>query len=248
MSHPRFFALIIGTEILNRRRQDKHFAFVSEALARYGHRLSGSFVIEDDPQLIIQTLQFIAAQSDTVLLSFGGIGSTPDDYTRQAAATALSNGELYQHEEALSIIQERFQGEAIPDYALEMGQFPKDAQILENPFNKMPGFSLQDRFFFMPGFPSMSHPMTEYILQTYFAIQRVTYRYTLTALCKESQLIEIMKQVPKEVELSSLPKFYSDGWKTIISVASEDQKAAEASFALFTNALDEMKVYYSLGE
>ncbi len=32
ISEPRFFALIIGTEILNRRRVDKHFDFVTTAL------------------------------------------------------------------------------------------------------------------------------------------------------------------------------------------------------------------------
>ena len=43
---PNFFALIIGTEILNRRRTDAHFDFVTQALANKGHKLTGSFIIE----------------------------------------------------------------------------------------------------------------------------------------------------------------------------------------------------------
>ncbi len=31
MSEPKFFVLIIGTEILNRRRKDTHFDFVTKA-------------------------------------------------------------------------------------------------------------------------------------------------------------------------------------------------------------------------
>ena len=49
MSEPKFFALTIGTEILNRRRTDKHFDFVTKALSQKGYKLSGSFIIEDDP-------------------------------------------------------------------------------------------------------------------------------------------------------------------------------------------------------
>ena len=49
MPKVNFFALIIGTEILNQRRTDKHFDFVAQALAHYGKKLTGSFIIEDDP-------------------------------------------------------------------------------------------------------------------------------------------------------------------------------------------------------
>ena len=80
---PQFFTLIIGTEILNRRRTDKHFDFVTKALLEKGHKLTGSFTIEDDPALIVQTIKFIASQPNPILFSFGGIGSTPDDHTQK---------------------------------------------------------------------------------------------------------------------------------------------------------------------
>ena len=114
MSEPRFFALIIGTEILNRRRADKHFDFVTNALAKKGHTLTGSFIIEDDPALIVQTIQFIASQDNAVLFSFGGIGSTPDDHTRKCAAIALKDGILYLHEEAKEIIVNKLGEKAYP--------------------------------------------------------------------------------------------------------------------------------------
>jgi len=246
MEKPNFFALIIGTEILNQRREDKHFKFLASTLARYGQKLSGSFVIEDDPALIIQTLRFIASQPNPVLFSFGGIGSTPDDHTRHCAAVAFRDAKLYQHPEATKIIHHRFKNP--PPYALEIAQLPRRAKLLANPVNQMPGFYLDDRYFFMPGFPEMSHPMVEDILKRFFATRRVQHRYTLTALCKESELIDVMKQMPKGVEFSSLPKLYNDGWKVIISVASEDQKLAEESFGLFEEALTKKGIYFSLGE
>jgi len=130
-------------------RSDKHFDFVTQALLQRGHKLTASFIIEDDPDLIIQTIQFIQAQPDAVLFSFGGIGSTPDDHTRQCTATALSDGKLYPHTEAQQIISENVDTVKRP-HALNMGMLPKEAKLIDNPVNNMPAFQLEDRYFFMP--------------------------------------------------------------------------------------------------
>ena len=43
-----FYAVIIGTEILNGRREDKHFRFVRDLLNSYGHNLFATFIIKDE--------------------------------------------------------------------------------------------------------------------------------------------------------------------------------------------------------
>lgn len=245
MSEPRFFALIIGTEILNRRRSDKHFDFVTKALAQKGHRLSGSFIIEDDPALIVQTIQFIAAQQNAVLFSFGGIGSTPDDHTRKCASMALRDGSLPLHEEAKEIIVNKLGENAYP-YSVRMAELPEGATLLENPVNQMPAFALDERYYFMPGFPEMSHPMVKKIIEKLLPNKRNYYRHTLTALCKENIFIDLMEKMPKEVEYSSLPKLYTDGWRVSISVASTDEKLASETFKLYLDLLEEKKIVYSL--
>ena len=245
MLEPQFFTLIIGTEILNRRRTDKHFDFVTKALAQKGYKLSGSFIIEDDPALIIQTLKFIASQPNPVLFSFGGIGSTPDDYTRKCAAIALKDGHLPIHQEAKKIIEEKLGEDAYP-HPIKMAELPKGAELLYNPINKMPAFSLDERFFFMPGFPEMSHPMVEVILEKLIPNKKEYYRHTLTALCKENELIEVMEKMPKEVEFSSLPKLYSDGWRVSISVASYDEKLAFNAFQMYIDLLEAKNISYGL--
>jgi molybdopterin-biosynthesis enzyme MoeA-like protein len=245
LSEPRFFALIIGTEILNRRRADKHFDFVTNALAKKGHTLTGSFIIEDDPALIVQTIQFIASQENAVLFSFGGIGSTPDDHTRKCAAIALKDGILYLHEEAKEIIVNKLGEKAYP-YSVRMAELPKGATLLENPVNQMPAFALDERYFFMPGFPEMSHPMVEKILTKLIPNKREYHRHTLTALCKENVFIEVMEKMPQEVEFSSLPKLYTDGWRVSISVASTDEELALESFNKYIDLLEEQHIVYSL--
>jgi len=242
---PNFFTLIIGTEILNQRRQDAHFNFVSKALANKGYRLSGSFIIEDDPALIIQTIKFIASQPNPVLFSFGGIGSTPDDYTRKCAAMALRKGDFVVHEEAKRIIEETLGDKAYP-HPIHMAKLPRGAKLLENPVNNMPAFSLDERYFFMPGFPEMSHPMVTKILEELIPNKQEIYRYTLTAQCKESIFIEIMQQMPKEVEFSSLPKILDDGWSTSISVASQNEVVAKEAFYQYVDLLERQNISYTL--
>ncbi len=241
----KFFTLIIGTEILNRRRTDAHFDFVTKALEKKGHKLSGSFIIEDDPALIVQTIKFIASQPNPILFSFGGIGSTPDDYTRKCAAIALKDGHLPVHQEAKKIIEKKLGKDAYP-YPIKMAELPKGSKLLDNPVNKMPAFSLDERYFFMPGFPEMSHPMVEEILEKLLPKSKTYYRHTLTALCKENELIEVMEKMPKEVEFSSLPKLYPDGWKVSISVASHDKALSLQAFQIYIYALDAKKIVYAL--
>lgn len=245
ITEPRFFALIIGTEILNRRRVDKHFDFVTQALEQKGHKLTGSFIIEDDPALIIQTIKFIASQENPVLFSFGGIGSTPDDYTRKCAAIALKDGQLHVHQEAKMIIEEKLGERAYP-HSIRMAELPKDAELLDNPINNMPGFSLDERYYFMPGFPEMSHPMVEAILTKLIPNKINYYRHTLTALCRENELIEVMQKMPEAVEFSSLPKLYSDGWRVSLSVASRDEKLAFEAFSMYIDLLEKKNIAYGL--
>ena len=242
---PKFFTLIIGTEILNRRRTDAHFDFVSKVLADKGYKLTGSFIIEDDPALIVETIKFIASQPNPVLFSFGGIGSTPDDHTRKCAAMALCDGKLYTHREAKEIIENKLGKNAYP-HPIVMAELPNNADLLDNPVNQMPAFSLDERYYFMPGFPEMSHPMVVKILEKLIPHKKEQYRYTFTALCKENEFIEVMENMPKEVEFSSLPKLYSDGWKVTISVSSHNQALSHEAFDMYIQVLKEKNIVYTL--
>jgi len=248
MKDYNFYALIIGTELLNGRREDSHFKFVRDTLKKRGLKFSGSFIIDDNPNLIASTISYIANLPNSVLFSFGGIGSTPDDHTRLAAAKALKDGKLYPNKEFEKLIIERLGEKAYP-HPINMAKLPLGAKLLPNPVNKMPGFSLDDRFFFMPGFPQMSHPMVEYVLDKYFKDSgKKEYRYTLTALCRENEFIELMQNAPKDVEVSSLPKLYSDGPRATISVASYNKQKAKEEFDKYIKLLEEKNISYGLGE
>ena len=243
----RFYALIIGSEILNGRREDAHFAFVRKALLNRGYSLYGAFIIEDDPLLITRTIRFIADDPKAVLFSFGGVGSTPDDHTRSCAAEALRDGKLYKHETAARIIEETLGERAYP-HPIRMAMLPKDAELIDNPVNNMPAFSIDGRFFFMPGFPEMSHPMVESILDSLVPSKRSYFRKTLTAECRENEFIELMEAAPEHIEVSSLPKLSDEGWFATLSVAGEDETAVKAWFDKFRAMLEKKGIGYRLSE
>jgi len=173
-----FGLLIIGDEILSGKRQDKHLAKVIELLTARGLALSWAQYLGDDPARITAALRSAFASGD-VVFSCGGIGATPDDHTRQCAAAALGVP-LALHPEARELIMVRVrklaaeQGwTADPDHPdtihrLNMGVFPEGAQIIPNPHNQIPGFSVGD-VHFVPGFPVMAHPMIEALLDGRYA-------------------------------------------------------------------------------
>lgn len=240
-----FYAVIIGTEILNGRRTDKHFEFLKEELEKYGHQLFASFVIKDDPELITQVYKMIKSDHKSVMFSFGGIGSTPDDLTREIAAKVFRNAQTQSHPKFLQDIIERFGDEAYP-HRIHMADLPPKADLLFNPVNNMSGFSLDQRHFFVPGFPSMAHPMLKDVISKYFSKKIQKYRKSLYAYTSENTLISVMKQIPKHIELSSLPIFADNQPNVELSLYGEAEDEVIHYFNLFITELKNKDINYKL--
>jgi len=240
-----FYAVIIGTEILNGRRVDKHFEFLKAELSKYGHELYASFVIKDDVKLIKNIYTLVKADKEGILFSFGGIGSTPDDLTRSIAADVFTAKDLLRHPEFEKDIIERF-GDAAYPHRILMSDLPQGSNLLFNPINNMSGFSLKDKFFFVPGFPQMAHPMLSKVIKRLFSKKIKKYRLTLLAKTSENTLIDIMKKIPSDIELSSLPILNKDNISVEISLSSTDYLHVEKNFKLFTDFLNTSKITYNL--
>ena len=160
-----FGAIIIGDEIMRGKRQDKHMAQLITILRKRGLTLAWCQYVGDSPDLIKATLKRTLAGADAVF-SFGGIGATPDDHTRECAAAA-AGVDLVLHPEAETEIRGRFGVEITPS-RLKMGEFPRGASIIPNGYNRIPGFSLGEHHF-VPGFPIMAWPMVEWVLDQRYA-------------------------------------------------------------------------------
>ena len=148
-----FGIIIIGDEILSGKRADKHLPKAIELLGNRGLQVAYAHYLADDPQRITASLAEAFGSGD-VVFSFGGIGATPDDHTRQCAAAAIGRP-LQLHPGARTLILERMRDIALqnghafdPDrednvHRLEMGRFPEGASLIPNPYNKIAGFSCQ---------------------------------------------------------------------------------------------------------
>ncbi|HEX7052425.1 MAG TPA: molybdopterin-binding protein [Burkholderiales bacterium] len=210
-----FGALIIGDELLVGKRADKHLGFLIGALARRGLRLAWALYVGDEPARITEALRRSFASRD-IVFSFGGIGATPDDHTRQCAAAALGVP-LCLHPEAEREIRARFPGAEATRERLQMGEFPEGATAIPNPVNRIPGFSVADHHF-VPGFPQMAWPMVEWVLDTRYEKLFGAGRWAEASVhvyqAGESQLIPAMQAVEaafRGVKAFSLPAMGADG-------------------------------------
>jgi len=170
--------IIIGDEILSGKRVDQHFPKVVQLLAARGLHLGWAEFLGDDRERLTATLRRTFASGD-IVFSCGGIGATPDDHTRQAAAAALDRP-LLLHAEGKAAIQQRIRQVAqeggheadldAPEnlQRLQMAEFPQGAGLIPNPYNNVPGFSVGGHYF-VPGFPVMAWPMIEWVLDKHYA-------------------------------------------------------------------------------
>lgn len=78
---------IIGDEILSGKREDKHLTQAIQILKSRGLTLAWAEYLADEPDRLVASFKRSFNSSD-IVFSFGGIGATPDDFTRQAAADA----------------------------------------------------------------------------------------------------------------------------------------------------------------
>ncbi|MGE5491612.1 MAG: competence/damage-inducible protein A [Actinomycetota bacterium] len=236
-----FGAVIIGDEILSGKRQDKHFAKVAELLAARGLRLSWVEYLGDDRQRLTETFRRTMAAGD-VVFSFGGIGNTPDDHTRQAAAAALDVG-LEIHPEGRKELEVRF-GDEVTDRRLQLVTFPAGAKIVPNPFNRIPGFMAREHYF-VPGFPQMAHPMVEWVLDTVYSDlfspveARVEKAFLLTGpAAYESALVDLMERIVADyptLRLFSLPSLVGQERRHL-------ELGVEGEPALVDQAMEEIRV------
>ncbi len=210
VSPTSFGLIVIGDEILKGSRVDAHLSAFKGMVGERGHELAWHWLLPDDPEVLVAHLRFSLGRSDPVFVC-GGIGATPDDHTRPCAAIAAGLG-LMRHPEAKALIEEKFGAAAYPNRIL-MADLPAGCDLIPNPFNQIPGFSLRHHWF-LPGFPQMAWPMAEWILAQHYGVSEQMHELALVVLdVPESRLIPLMRDLGgrfTDLKLFSLPHLGDD--------------------------------------
>jgi molybdopterin-biosynthesis enzyme MoeA-like protein len=258
-----FGLIIVGDEILSGKRADKHLPKIIELLKARGLTLEYAHYVGDSPARITSTL-LQAFESGDIVISTGGIGATPDDHTRQCASKALGL-ELALHPQAQALILERMRDVAMelgvafePERAdnvhrLNMGMFPRGAQIIPNPFNKIAGFSCAGAqggwVHFVPGFPVMAWPMVEWVLDTHYAhlftINAWLERSVIVLGAMEATLTPLMEDIERHhaVKVFSLPSVDHPEYGRHIELGVKGEPGrVDAAFAAMLTALTTMGI------
>jgi molybdopterin-biosynthesis enzyme MoeA-like protein len=264
LTPPSIGIIIIGDEILSGKRSDKHLPKFIELLNERGLQLAWAEYVGDSPERITQVLARAFASGD-VVFSCGGIGATPDDHTRQCAAQALGVP-LALHPEAKSLILERMRDVALeqgvafePDrndnlHRLNMGTFPEGAQIIHNPYNKIPGFTCQGAqqglVHFVPGFPVMAWPMMQDKLdvfcQTWGAAPKRIEKSVIVFGAMEASLTPLMERIELQhagIKVFSLPSVDHPKWGKHIELGVKGvESQVEAAFQALKDGLKPFSV------
>ena len=230
-----FGIYIIGDEILSGKREDKHLTQAIAILKAHGLQLGWAEYLGDEPSRMVASFKRSFA-TDDIVFSFGGIGATPDDYTRQAAADAL-NVPIVRHAGGVAEIEAQFGDGAYPKRVM-MADFPLGAGLIPNPVNRVAGFTVKSHYF-VPGFPAMAHPMMEWVLNTHYSHLFHQTEYLEQSIIVidgiESKLIDLMNAVITQfdVKVFSLPKLKPNPHVELGAKGSPD-KVLQAMVALKT--------------
>lgn len=235
MSETIFGILIIGDEILSGRRKDKHLEKVIDIFNQRDLELSWARYASDDEEMLVQHFTEVKNLGHHCF-SFGGIGATVDDLTRPSVARAYQQ-ELIRHPDAVREIEQQFGEKAYPNRIL-MAEMPADSEIIPNPVNRVPGFSV-GTLHCLPGFPKMAWPMMEWVLDNKYQHLESSKSVLETIILKdvhESELIGLLETFQHKyplVKVSSLPTLPKDGHFQIeLGVRGKPEDVEVASKAL----------------
>lgn len=239
-----FGLIVIGDEILKGKRRDRHVDGFRTLLAARGFGLAWVQILPDDPELLIRHLGHSMVEGVPVFCC-GGIGATPDDHTRQCAARA-AGVPLRRHAAAVAEIEAQFGAEAHPLRVL-MADLPEGCELIPNPYNRVPGFSLRDHYF-LPGFPDMAHPMACWVLDQYYRVGGTPERELSLKVfgAPESTLLPLMQQLTADhpqLKLFSLPRLGSDGF---VELGLRGHEGLEQAFAALRQGVAKLGLHYEL--
>ena len=186
----RLSLLLTGNELVSGDITDTNSVFMARELAGEGLPVDRKLIVGDQFSSITDALSLLAENNDIVIIN-GGLGSTVDDLTAEAAAF-VSGSKLVENSLALKHIEKRFGRKFLANNSSFNSQIkkqaliPESADLLDNPVGLALGFKLkikQALCYFTPGVPSEMRAMLRQSILT-----DIRRHYKLESSLKTSRL------------------------------------------------------------
>jgi len=211
------YIITIGDELLIGQVTDTNSGWIAQSLEPLGISVAGKMTVSDQPDDIVNALDYASNQADLIIIT-GGLGPTKDDLTVSVLADYFGT-ELVFNEDAYAKIKiklNQYQVEVSESHR-QQSYLPASATLLDNALGTAAGmwFEHNDKIYVsMPGVPrEMKVIMKNEILPRLIekaGNKHILYKTFLMAGIPESLLSEKLEEVEKEIpsflSLAYLPK------------------------------------------
>lgn len=217
----------IGNEILYAEVTDFNGCWVARELHRLGVEVGLMLSLPDEERLVAAHLRGLARRYFPVIVT-GGIGTTLDDITRQAAARATGRP-LEVRREVVALLEGAIRRPLTPTQR-RLAELPQGCRLIPNRIGRAPGFVVGPIYVF-PGVPEMLHDMFPHIADE---LQQEPFQSrVLITYCRESEIATLLEELDgrlPEVRIGSYPKKDGEQHRVEIVLRSKNlEKLEEAA-------------------
>jgi len=219
--------IAIGDEILRGDTADTNTNFLCRELYARGVQVRHCMVLPDELDQIVPALRSFTAEFDWVI-ACGGIGPTPDDLTRQAAAEAVGARLVLNKEAVEEYIRRR--GAPLNDGQLEMCRLPEGAELVWSEFASPPAFMLRN-LLVLPGVPQILRSSWAAVAGRFAGAERFcrTFRTSTGESRWAHIMVRFIEQYP-QLKFGSYPKMDNEWWVEV-RIEGGDAGMVEAATA-----------------
>lgn len=210
--------LAIGNEILRGDTLDTNSNFLAQELNRRGAVLRRILTIPDELELVSEEISR-HSQLFSKVITTGGIGPTPDDLTRQAAAHAFDR-RMVLYEDVAQAWRRRKGGE-LNAGQMAMCTLPEGSRLISTSTTSAPGFII-DNVYAMAGVPGIMKEMWSSIADEFSGRLRSVHAFSVHL--PESRFADILLEfqtMHPDLDFGSYPKMEGN-WHTEIKVIGID--------------------------
>ena len=229
--------LVIGNEILNGKTQDTNSQFLAEKIHMRGIDVICRVTLPDDLEVLAMEIRRLSKLCD-FLFAMGGIGSTPDDVTRQAFAKAF-NLKLLRNSDAERVMHE-FLGEKANENRMRMADLPDGCTLIPNPYFAAPGFIIENCYVF-PGIPELLIAMYDEIKDQLPKSDRFVRKLKVNYY--EGDFSDLMLDLQNEnpdVRIGSYPVFKNSDYKVELTFEGRNKEKVDLVTDQFNNKLGKL--------